>query len=118
MFKLSIWIYALAVNAAAFVFSAVGTTFRGALHHHHSVNHTLDVEIPPVTDFVVRQPWKVFFIAIPFLIVAVVLSFWRRTDARHAMVFAGAATLFLVLLASFAAVAVAAVFYYPIFFPD
>ncbi len=118
MIKLSIWLYALAVNAAALVFSVVGTTFRGALYHHHSVRNTLDVEIPPVTDFVVRQPWKVFFVAIPFLIVAVVLSFRRRTDARHAMVFAGTATLFLVMLASVAAVAVAAVFYYPIFFPD
>ena len=118
MIKLSIRIYALAVNVAAFVFSSVGTMFRGALYHHDRVNHTLDADIPLVTDFVVRQPWKIFFVAIPFLIVAVALSFWRRTEARHAMVFAGTATLFLVLLASVAAIAVASVFYYPIFFPD
>ncbi len=112
MIKLSIWLYALAVNAAAFVFSSVGSLFRLALHQQQSRNHTQDAGLPALTDFVVNQPWKVFFIAIPFLIVAVVLSFRRRTDARHAMVFAGAATLFLVLLASLAALGVAANLYF------
>ena len=112
MIKLSIWIYALTVNAAAFVFSSVGSMFRLALHQQQSRNHTLDAGLPPLTDFVVNQPWKVFFIAIPFLIVAVVLSFRRRTDARHVMVFAGAATLFLVLLASLAVLGVAANLYF------
>ncbi len=104
MIKLSIWIYALAAAVASWASVVYGQQLENMITWWGKALLG-DNELPGPTEFFCHIQWRIFYITAPILLVALVLSCRRNTDARHAMVFSGMVTLFLVLLISVAAFA-------------
>lgn len=120
MIKLSIWIYALAVTVASLASVGFGEIVGNVSLQWYKHLGVSDAPMVPVTVFFVDLQWKILLITVPFLIAALVLSLKRSTDVRHATVYAGLATLFLVILFCLAGLAAASPFYEYIigFHPD
>lgn len=124
MIKLSIWIYALAATVASWASVVYGQQLENmATRWETGYDQKLayvatrwekvvvgDSELWGITEFFCHIQWRIFYLTVPILLVALALSCRRSTDARHALVFSGMVTLFLVLLVSLAAFASAAPF--------
>ena len=109
MIKLSIWIYALAAAVASWASVGYGQKLENmAIRWGKAVLG--DSELWGITEFFCHIQWRIFYITVPMLLVALALSCRRNTDSRHALVFSGMVTLFLVLLVSLAAFASATPF--------
>jgi cytochrome bd-type quinol oxidase subunit 2 len=105
MIKLSIWIYALAAAVASWASAEYGDRLGKIAGSHIIASFHGEEKMHGITEAFCQIQWRVYYITVPMLLVAVLLSIRRNTDARHAMVFSGVVTLFLVLLVSMAAFA-------------